>query len=449
MFAVESLKNVSNIFGAEIPSGKKCLQLKTKRKVLDTPVFREPGRAKDGYRTSPTQPLRSGTWLRYLRRLGRNSGLEQSFTQYCARRGLVNAVNSKSVLLPSSSSHLSIPMLICGMTADKAPSSVRDQIFDHQSNAVCYYLDREVRFDTQAAFLGRPSDDVVQKLARLMTLTVDPNAPDTLSGKLLEKLANSKRVIQLSRTSKDLTKELRKKYRLVGLAPPNDPLLEAKNQVDAALHREKTNRRNRMLVKARKRHFRHADTATLEAQFIDSTTAASDEDVTPPLPLQYDIPERSDIVRLTCEPIADLTDEEKHLRRIEALRTRVALCRRQESQRRRRPRLAYHPSRLIPPPEGSPEILEEDKTNKYPLVCKPTQCIFCLGDERKSQGGRIFEYARPSKMMDEVERHLKRFALNDPIMCPHPTCRATGLVLSGVTNFKNHTAKVHKIFLRV
>lgn len=289
------------------------------------------------------------------------------------------------------------------MTADKAPSSVRDQIFDHQSNAVCYYLDREVRFDTQAAFLGRPSDDVVQKLARLMTLTVDPNAPDTLSGELLEKLANSKRVVQLGRTSKDLTEKLRKKYRLVRLAPPNDPLLEAKKQVDAASHREKTNRRNRMLEKARKRHFRHADTATLEAQFVGSTIAASDEDAKPPVPLQYYIPERSNIVRLTCEPIADLTDHEKHIRRIEALRTRVALCGRQESRRRRRPRLAYQSSGLMTPPEGSPEVLEEDKTDKFPLVCKPTQCISCLGDERKSQGGRIFEYARPNKMMDEVE----------------------------------------------
>ncbi|KAI4285570.1 MAG: hypothetical protein L6R38_000537 [Xanthoria sp. 2 TBL-2021] len=239
VFAAELLRNVSNIFRAKVPSGKKCLQLKTKRRVLDTPVFREPGRAEDGYRTSPTEPLRSGTSLRYLRRLGRNTGLKQSFTQYCARRGLVNAVNSKS------------------------PSSVRDQTFDHQSNAVCYYLDREVRFDTETAFLGRPSDDVVQMLARQMTLTVDPNAPDTLFRELSEKLANSKRVVQLGRRSKDLTEKLRKKHQFVRLAPLNDPLLEAKKQVDAALHRENTNHRNRMLVKARKRHFRHADTATL------------------------------------------------------------------------------------------------------------------------------------------------------------------------------------------
>ena len=100
-------------------------------------------------------------------------------------------------------------MLILGISADKAPSSVRDQIFDHQSNTVRYYLDREVRFNTQAAFLGRPSDNVVQKLPRLMTLTLDPNAPNKLSGELSKKLANSKRVVYLGRISKALTEKLK------------------------------------------------------------------------------------------------------------------------------------------------------------------------------------------------------------------------------------------------
>lgn len=99
VFAAESLWNVSNIFRAKIPLAKKCLQLKMKRSALDIPVFREPGRAVNGFRTSSTKALRSSTWLRYLTQLGRNSGLEKSFTQYCARRGLVNAINSKSILL--------------------------------------------------------------------------------------------------------------------------------------------------------------------------------------------------------------------------------------------------------------------------------------------------------------------------------------------------------------
>lgn len=161
--------------------------------------------------------MRSSTWLRYLRRLGRNSGLEHSFTQYCARRGLVNAVNSKWILLLSSSSPFTVLMLMPGITADKAPSSVRDQIFDHQSDTVRYYLDWEVRFNTQATFLGRPSDEAVQKLARLMTLTVDPNAPTKLTAELSDKLANSKRVVHLSHKSKASLRNSRRNIDPFGL----------------------------------------------------------------------------------------------------------------------------------------------------------------------------------------------------------------------------------------
>lgn len=100
------------------------------------------------------------------------------------------------------------------------------------------------------------------------------------------------------------------------------------------------------------------------------------------------------------------------------------------------------------PPKTSPENLKEDRYDCFPLVCKPTQCIFCLGNERKSYQGRTAEYARPNKMMNEVERHLKRFALDNPIPCLHPQCTASKLVFPHVTVFKNYTAMVHKILLR-
>lgn len=57
VFVAESVRNISHIFGGKVPSGKRSLQLKMKREVLDIPVFREPGRTVDGYHTSPMQPL--------------------------------------------------------------------------------------------------------------------------------------------------------------------------------------------------------------------------------------------------------------------------------------------------------------------------------------------------------------------------------------------------------
>ena len=100
-------------------------------------------------------------------------------------------------------------MPILEIIKDKASSFVRDQIFDHHLNAVQYYLNREIRFNTQAAFLDRPSDEVMQKLIRLMTLTVDLDAPNELSGEHSKKVANSKRVFQLDHRSKDLTAKLK------------------------------------------------------------------------------------------------------------------------------------------------------------------------------------------------------------------------------------------------
>ena len=52
-------------------------------------------------------------------------------------------------------------------------------------------------------------------------------------------------------------------------------------------------------------------------------------------------------------------------------------------------------------------------------------------------------------MMNEVEKHLKIFAPEDPVLCPHSQCKAAGLVLRNVMDSKNHAATVHKIFLRV
>ena len=89
------MMDVRNISQARIPQGKRCLVLKMKRQALDTPVFRAPGHIVDGYRTSRKKPLRSSTWLRYLKRLALKAGLQNSLTQYVFRRGLVNAVNSK------------------------------------------------------------------------------------------------------------------------------------------------------------------------------------------------------------------------------------------------------------------------------------------------------------------------------------------------------------------
>lgn len=62
----------------------------------------------------------------------------------------------------------------------------------------------------------------------------------------------------------------------------------------------------------------------------------------------------------------------------------------------------------------------EDAKDDFLMVCRPTQCPFYLGNERLPHQYRIFEYVKPNKIVNKVEKHLKKYALKDQVPYPHP-----------------------------
>ena len=76
------------------------------------------------------------------------------------------------------------------------------------------------------------------------------------------------------------------------------------------------------------------------------------------------------------------------------------------------------------------------------------QCSFCLNNENLLYHHRIYEYVKSHQMINEIEKHLKNFASEDFVSCSHSQRKTAELVLRNVMNFKNHTATMHKIFLR-
>ncbi|CAL8577089.1 hypothetical protein XPA_002936 [Xanthoria parietina] len=329
---------------------------------------------------------------------------------------------------------------------NKAPASVRDQTFDHQQGAVGYYLDQEVRFDTKACYLGRPSNEVVQKMARLASLTADASAPTELSSEQKAKLAIHPKLTKLGQRNEALTERIRRAgYRAVKDAQGTS-LFKKKKRAEARLNAAKKRLRVDIIAQARKRHFRKADTITFDAQFsAEKVSYASALDTPYAKPFTYNVPERAEVVRLVCSPGEGLTDRQRFRRRIEAVEVRTALCHRREAQRRGRPKATIKQEES----DGAVNNSYRDTKDEFPIICRPTQCPFCLGDESLPYHHRVYEYAKPHQMMNEAEKHLKRFAPGDEVPCPHPTCKAAGLVLSSAMAFKNHTAMVHKIFLRV
>lgn len=95
------IRDIEDIYTKQIPSHRRGMQLKIKREWLDVPIFREPERTDEGYRTSRSIPLKAATSGRYLKRTGEQSGQEKNLTQKVLRRGGINAINSKMPLQPS------------------------------------------------------------------------------------------------------------------------------------------------------------------------------------------------------------------------------------------------------------------------------------------------------------------------------------------------------------
>ena len=339
--------------------------------------------------------------------------------------------------------HSAIPGLPAKLTypPGNTPDAVRNQIFDHSSSVTSsWYLDQEVRCDTQAAFLERTSDVGVQKTARLMTFTADRHAPTKYSDKDLKKIANNSHVRRLSRQREVLTTALRKKYGLVRSAPITDPLVKQKASIVATLHTLKENLRNKHFNRSRKNYFKIADTVALEAYLHGRTNPRSSTGDFSRL-AEYNLPERGWIVQLMYDHTADLTDAEKFTRRVSTILHRATLCDRQESRDFAGFRRERSPTRSMSPPKYPDEGFIDPK-------CHPNQCPFCIGDERKSHKERTRIFTRPSTMRDHVQGHLAKRPSNAPIRCHHPICIKQGLVLETLTIFKNHTQSVHGIELR-
>ena len=79
-----------------------------------------------------------------------------------------------------------------------------------------------------------------------MILTADPSAPTAVIPEMSAKLAKSKSLLSLSTESRALTKRLQKRYGSAKYSPDNDPDSQRKQDVDAALHRLKNNKRNQL-----------------------------------------------------------------------------------------------------------------------------------------------------------------------------------------------------------
>ncbi|KAL2377056.1 hypothetical protein RJZ90_007043 [Blastomyces dermatitidis] len=236
IFAPE-FKKLEDIYWYLITSHLSGMNLKIKAEMLDLLVFRQPERTGNGYRTSERTPLKGSTWSGYLKYLGLVAGLKYGLTQYVWRRSLINTINNK------------------------APSSVQNQVADHEFNAVQYYLDTVIRFDLEAAAMELSFNEVVQKAAHGLFLNADATAPMELTDKLKRKITDNSKIRELTECSKELTEKLRvMRFHSMPAARGKTPLYEKKMKVISQLNCSKVYLHFKLIEWQRWWHFWHADT---------------------------------------------------------------------------------------------------------------------------------------------------------------------------------------------
>lgn len=100
-FAAENIRDPKQILRAKVPARKLCRIFRWKESKLNEPIFREPECRRGRTSTSEKSPvpLRAETSRRYMKRLGRDVGLEQPLSQSCIRRATGNAVDGRFFLI--------------------------------------------------------------------------------------------------------------------------------------------------------------------------------------------------------------------------------------------------------------------------------------------------------------------------------------------------------------
>ncbi|EEP82143.1 predicted protein [Uncinocarpus reesii 1704] len=413
--------SLEDIYWHPIPSHCHGMAVKIKGDKLDIPVFREPEKTKDGYRTSKTEPLKGTTWHQFLKHAALILELAICFSHYVLRRTLLNTVNNK------------------------IPASVRDQIADHDSNTIRYYLNDVVQEDIEAIVmdLDIPSRARVQALARSLRLNADSAAPTRPTNKQIQRIAAHPKVQSLSQRNQELSAEIRAAGFPSIQAAAGTALYREKMKVQSKLNSAKIYLWNHYREKNRKWHFRHADTERFNRRIQGRQEP---DELTPRPPPILQIPERQQVVEIACRPQSGLTPDDIFRRRCAFIMVLVRLQSRKESGPRGR-----H-ARRTPSEQRAQRSLTPEEPFIVPQTLQDHECPFCICDTSLPTKQRKKKWTNNNTFWDHVEKNIHRAELEGYASGQKRCgiCREQGVECfpEGIMAFKAHTFWEHGRKLR-
>lgn len=339
--------------------------------------------------------------------------------------------------------YLSLKLLTSALDDSRSNDAIRNLVMDHSNSQIFErsYLSRQIRYDTQAAYLGRDPNQLLLQAANRMSRLQDPHRPRKLDDRQQEQVRRSKIIQDLYVARQSLSREIYDSFDTLKEAKAESSPLHAKYLRIQRLLVATIRAEERALLKAtRQKYDRQAPIDNIERQLSGAIVRTDAPLIIHKRP-QLAFMERSRIGEaLFSEKPSMLLVKRSSNWRVPFINDLIALCGRRERctpSKRREDRSIK--SESDKPNEEKPAIFEP-----YRLQCKPYQCLFCLGSVDLADDDRRHDFASRYSLRRHLQRcHAKRLHKSDGIYCPHPHANCVGLIFQNPGLFMNHAARVH------
>lgn len=261
-----------------------------------------------------------------------------------------------------------------------------------------------------------------------MNLTCDLYAPIDILKEVLKALPSDSEIMELTREYKEYKRqyesysralpEIRKEYEQ--FCPQIDSL---QKQCDRAIK-----------IEFQRDYFDCIHDEELERQLKKVPTNEYIEPI-----VHHQLPERIRFQEMLCDLSRDMNPSDI-VSRIRIINLIVALSYRQKQEVQH----SNHSSRESSEFSKKQSLCEDP----FPFLCKKTQCIIYIEDDRSTYKYRTRTYTTAYNIMNHMDSHLKDIPISQRISCTHPVCRSKGLMLKHLQHFKNHIQTIHDISLR-
>jgi hypothetical protein len=417
-----------------------------KKDKLDVPIFRRAIKTNQGVYTSKEHSLPYQQYHGWVVRLGEALDFVDALTTYCLRQNLGNAINGKNLHSAGCHRDRSPGLGDTDRLLDDPNSNaaVRNLVMDHATGSRIFernYLSRRIRYSTQDAFWGRPTDHESAKAASRIRRLRDPNRPRKLNSAQKQDVRQSHQVLELITVRDRLRMHIEEEFGVVKMAegePIYNDYQTVRRRLDSAIRSEE-----RALLKRVQEEYDAVAPILAIQQQLNGEVSDDEDDPSQIEMVEIRVAERRQIAQFALNDPSTFTDRKGFSLHVQFTIDMIALC-----QRRERPRPRTHRPRAVtpiktdddPPPlaKSEPEIKRDG-----PLKCQGFQCLFCL-----VQGLPSEDCNTASKY--SLRRHIQRFhpwdyCSDEPIRCPDHMC--ADLVFTGEMAYKAHATLIHQFFL--